>query len=213
MTDLDNTNLLDLDREGLEAFFAERGEKSFRATQVMKWIYGQGVSNFEAMTNISKNLRADLQSCAGIRLPEVAADELSEDGSRKWLFRMADGNCIETVFIPETDRGTLCVSSQVGCVLNCSFCSTAQQGFNRNLSTGEIIAQVSAFAEDKNRDAQIGSDFSSIRKLSDLDLKSIAVNASERAIELIRSLIKIDPEYPDAQSLLEYSESGLKHVK
>ena len=142
MTDLDNTNLLDLDREGLEAFFAERGEKSFRATQVMKWIYGQGVSDFEAMTNISKNLRADLQSCAGIRLPEVAADELSEDGSRKWLFRMADGNCIETVFIPETDRGTLCVSSQVGCVLNCSFCSTAQQGFNRNLSTGEIIAQV-----------------------------------------------------------------------
>ena len=136
------TSLLDLDRAGLEDFFATRGEKTFRASQVMKWIYGQGVADFQAMTNISKALRDDLQRCAAIRLPEVAADELSDDGSRKWLFRMDDGNCIETVYIPEAGRGTLCVSSQVGCMLNCSFCSTARQGFNRNLSTGEIIAQV-----------------------------------------------------------------------
>ena len=136
------TNLLDLDRKGLAAFFAEHGEKSFRATQVMKWIYGYGMSDFDAMTNLSKPLRAKLGEIASIEVPEVVSDSLSDDGSRKWLLRMADGNCIETVFIPEADRGTLCVSSQVGCMLNCSFCSTATQGFNRNLTTGEIIAQV-----------------------------------------------------------------------
>ncbi|MBW2209111.1 MAG: 23S rRNA (adenine(2503)-C(2))-methyltransferase RlmN [Deltaproteobacteria bacterium] len=142
MTGTPTINLLDLDREGLVQFFVEQGEKSFRASQVMKWIYGQGVSDFDAMTNISKDLRQKLQDCARIGLPEVVTDSLSEDGSRKWLLRLEDGNCIETVYIPEADRGTLCVSSQVGCVLNCSFCSTAQQGFNRNLSTAEIIAQV-----------------------------------------------------------------------
>ena len=135
-------NLLDLDRKGLEDFFLARGEKVFRASQVMKWIYEHGVTDFADMTNLSKALRAGLSDSASILLPEVVADQLSSDGSRKWLLRLDDGNCIETVFIPETERGTLCVSSQVGCVLNCSFCSTAQQGFNRNLSTGEIIAQV-----------------------------------------------------------------------
>ena len=135
-------NLLDHDRAGLEAFFTARGEKAFRATQLMKWIYGMGVTDFDAMTNISKALRASLAGEAVIGLPEIVADNDSGDGSRKWLFRLADGNCIETVYIPEAERGTLCVSSQVGCMLNCSFCSTASQGFNRNLSTGEIIAQV-----------------------------------------------------------------------
>ena len=142
MTATPRINLLDLDRPALERCFTDRGEKAFRATQVMKWLYGQGVADFAAMTNISKALQAQLADWAEVRLPEVAADNLSDDGSRKWLFRLADGNCIETVFIPEADRGTLCVSSQVGCMLNCSFCSTAQQGFNRNLSTGEIVAQV-----------------------------------------------------------------------
>ena len=138
----EKTNLLGLDREALESFFTTRGEKSFRATQVMKWIYGQGVSGFGDMTNLSKSLRNDLEACAEVRLPEIAEDQLSDDGSRKWLLRLDDGNCIETVFIPEADRGTLCVSSQVGCMLNCSFCSTAQQGFNRNLTTAEIVAQL-----------------------------------------------------------------------
>jgi 23S rRNA (adenine2503-C2)-methyltransferase len=142
MTTTATTNLLDLNRAGLVEFFAGNGEKSFRATQVMKWIYGQGVTDFAAMTNISKGLRAELQRIAAIDLPKVVSDSLSEDGSRKWLLAMADGNCIETVFIPEADRGTLCVSSQVGCMLNCTFCSTAQQGFNRNLSSGEIVSQV-----------------------------------------------------------------------
>jgi 23S rRNA (adenine2503-C2)-methyltransferase len=142
MTETSTINLLDLDRTGLEAFFAARGEKSFRATQLMRWIYGLGVTDFTAMTNISKALRTGLAVSAVIQLPEVAADSISDDGSRKWLFRLADGNCIETVYIPEAERGTLCISSQVGCMLNCSFCSTATQGFNRNLSTGEIISQL-----------------------------------------------------------------------
>jgi 23S rRNA (adenine2503-C2)-methyltransferase len=136
------TNLLDLDRAGLAAWFGAHGEKPFRATQLMQWVYGRGVTDFAAMTNVSKALQARLQELAEIALPEVVSDSVSEDGSRKWLLRLADGNCIETVFIPELERGTLCVSSQVGCSLNCSFCSTAQQGFNRNLTSGEIIAQV-----------------------------------------------------------------------
>ena len=136
------TNLLDFDLAGLQAFFAGLGEKPFRATQLLKWIYQEGETDFAAMTNLSKALRARLAEECEIRGPEVAQDQQSSDGSRKWLFRLADGNCIETVFIPEKDRGTLCVSSQVGCALNCSFCSTAQQGFNRNLSTAEIIGQV-----------------------------------------------------------------------
>ncbi len=135
-------NLLDYDRTGLQALFADMGEKRFRAEQILKWIYQQGVDDFAAMTNLSKALRQRLQDEAEVRLPEIVIDRDSEDGTRKWLLRMFDGNCIEAVFIPEKERGTLCVSSQIGCALNCSFCSTAQQGFNRNLSTGEIIGQV-----------------------------------------------------------------------
>jgi len=142
LEEIKKINLLDLDRQGLEHFFAERSEKSFRATQLMKWVYQMGVDDFQLMTNMSKVLRTALEQDAEIRLPEVTVDQLSDDGSRKWLLRLADGNSIEMVYIPERERGTLCVSSQVGCALNCSFCSTAQQGFNRNLSTGDIIAQV-----------------------------------------------------------------------
>jgi 23S rRNA (adenine2503-C2)-methyltransferase len=142
MTHTQPTDLLGLDRAGLEAFFTAHGEQPFRAAQLMKWIYGQCVTDFDAMTNLGKGLRAALRENSRIRLPEVVADRLSDDGSRKWLLRFTDGNCIETVFIPEAGRGTLCVSSQVGCMLNCSFCSTAQQGFNRNLSSAEIIAQL-----------------------------------------------------------------------
>lgn len=136
------TNLLNFDRSDMEAFFAGIGEKAFRASQVLKWTHQLGVDDFDAMTNLSKALRAHLKETAEIRAPEVALDRLSQDGSRKWLLRLQDGNCIETVFIPEDDRGTLCVSSQVGCALDCSFCATAQQGFNRNLTTAEIIGQL-----------------------------------------------------------------------
>lgn len=135
-------NLLNLDRKGLEAFFAELGEKPFRATQVLKWIHQEGVSDFELMSNLSKALRARLTEIAEVRLPEIVFEQKSEDGTYKWVLELDGQNRIETVFIPEEGRGTLCVSSQVGCALECTFCSTAQQGFNRNLSTAEIIGQV-----------------------------------------------------------------------
>lgn len=135
-------NLLDFDRQGLIDFFAQWGEKPFRATQLLQWVHQQGVTEFSQMTNISKALRQRLQEATCFKLPTVVTVQHSSDGTRKWLLQLADGNCIETVFIPEDDRGTLCVSSQVGCALNCSFCATAQQGFNRNLSLAEIIGQL-----------------------------------------------------------------------
>lgn len=138
----DKVNLLGLDRQALEAFFIGIGEKAFRATQVLKWIHQLGVSDFNEMTNLGKELRQRLTACAEIRAPEVVIEQESRDGTRKWLLRLDSGNCIEMVFIPEDGRGTLCVSSQVGCALDCSFCSTAQQGFNRNLSPAEIIGQL-----------------------------------------------------------------------
>jgi len=136
------TNLLDFTSEDLKAFFLERGEKPFRATQIIKWIHQHGVDNFDDMSNVSKALREELQDIAEIRAPEIAIDDKSEDGTHKWLIRLEDGNCIETVFIPEDGRGTLCISSQVGCALDCTFCSTARQGFNRNLTVAEIIGQL-----------------------------------------------------------------------
>ena len=135
-------NLMNFDRATMAAWFERRGEKPFRAQQVLKWIHQQGVVDFDAMTNLSKALRKELKAVAEIRGLTVVVDQHSLDGSRKWLFELDDGNRIESVYIPEADRATLCISSQVGCALNCSFCSTARQGFNRNLSTGEIIGQL-----------------------------------------------------------------------
>lgn len=142
-TDTSNKpNLFDLDRAGLARFFADIGEKPYRATQLMGWVYHEGVRDFAEMTNLSKGLRAKLAEHAELVLPEMQVEQRSKDGTRKWLLQMAGGNSVETVFIPEAKRGTLCISSQVGCTLDCTFCSTAQQGFNRNLTAGEIIAQV-----------------------------------------------------------------------
>ncbi|UNK44135.1 23S rRNA (adenine(2503)-C(2))-methyltransferase RlmN [Luteimonas sp. S4-F44] len=136
-------NLLDLDREGLERFFAEiLGEKRFRAHQVMKWIHHRYVTDFNEMTDLGKGLRAKLEAHAEVRVPQIQFEKPSTDGTHKWLLAMDGLNAIETVYIPDKGRGTLCVSSQVGCALNCQFCSTATQGFNRNLSTAEIIGQV-----------------------------------------------------------------------
>ncbi|MGH8108218.1 MAG: 23S rRNA (adenine(2503)-C(2))-methyltransferase RlmN [Arenimonas sp.] len=135
-------NLLDLDRTGMVEFFTSLGEKRFRAEQVMKWIYHRHVDNFEEMTDLGKALRAKLVEQAEVRPPQTMFDKPSLDGTQKWLLGMDTGNAVETVFIPDKGRGTLCVSSQVGCGLNCQFCSTATQGFNRNLSTAEIIGQV-----------------------------------------------------------------------
>jgi 23S rRNA (adenine2503-C2)-methyltransferase len=135
-------NLLGLDRAALVEFFAGLEEKPFRANQLLQWIHQKGVREFQRMTSLSQALRDRLERCAVVEAPEIVVDALSDDGTRKWVLRLQDGNHIESVYIPEDDRGTLCVSSQVGCALDCSFCSTGRQGFNRNLSTAEIIAQV-----------------------------------------------------------------------
>ncbi|MDI3323674.1 23S rRNA (adenine(2503)-C(2))-methyltransferase RlmN [Pontibacterium granulatum] len=135
-------NLLGLSPSKLEDFFEEIGEKRFRATQVLKWIHQLGATNFDEMTNISKALRAKLSEMAEVRDPEVVLENISKDGTRKWVIRTDGGSCVETVLIPENGRATLCVSSQIGCSLDCSFCSTGKQGFNRNLSAAEIIGQV-----------------------------------------------------------------------
>ncbi len=142
LTTHEKTNLLDFDLPALQSWFAGQDEKPFRATQVMKWIYQFGVDDFEAMTNLGKALREKLGQRAKIQAPEIVSEQRASDGVVKWLLQVGKGNCVETVYIPEDGRGTLCVSSQVGCALDCSFCSTAQQGFNRNLSAAEIIGQV-----------------------------------------------------------------------
>lgn len=135
-------NLFSLSREGMEAFFVERGEKAYRARQVMKWAYHQGVLDMDGMTDLSKRQREWLKACAHFTLPEVVSRQESRDGTVKWVVRVANGNCVEMVLIPDRGRNTLCVSSQVGCMLNCSFCSTGKQGFNGNLDTADIIGQV-----------------------------------------------------------------------
>jgi len=136
------TNLLGLERPELEAFVVARGNKPFRARQLMHWLYKRGEGDFNAMTDLARDFRAQLLTTADVRLPEVLSRHDSADGTRKWLLRADASQAFEMVFIPETERGTLCISSQVGCALDCAFCSTAQQGFNRNLTAAEIIGQV-----------------------------------------------------------------------
>ena len=136
------TNLLDFEPAALQRHFAGLGEKAFRATQVLRWIHQRGVADFGAMTDVARSLREKLSACACVEPPQVVGDSVSEDGTRKWLIKVDGANSVESVFIPETRRGTLCISSQAGCVLDCSFCSTGKQGFNRNLTTAEIIGQL-----------------------------------------------------------------------
>ena len=192
-------NLLDLDRRDLDAFFARLGEKPFRAVQLMKWLYHERVTDFAAMTNLGKALRDRLADCAEIRPPEIVLDQASQDGSHKWLIRLDSGNSIETVFIPEPDRGTLCVSSQIGCPLDCSFCATAQQGFNRNLSVAEIIGQVwqasQALGDARNGERRITNivlmgmgepllNFANVVKATDLMQDDLAFGISKRRVTL-----------------------------
>ena len=135
-------NLMSFDRDRLEAFFSDLGEPRFRAGQVLQWIYQRQMLDIDRMTDLSKSLRQRLGQTAGIELPTIARQQTAADGTCKWLLQLADGNCIETVYIPEPARGSLCVSSQVGCMLNCTFCATARQGYNRNLQVAEIIGQL-----------------------------------------------------------------------
>ena len=140
---MERVNLLGLPRAELEGFVADRlGAKPFRARQLMKWIYRRGAADFSSMSDLAKEFRAQLEAVARISVPEIVTQQVSDDGTRKWMLRMDEAQGIETVYIPEPSRGTLCISSQVGCAMDCSFCATAQQGFNRNLSVAEIVGQV-----------------------------------------------------------------------
>ena len=139
----DRVNLLGLPRAQLETFVAARlGAKPFRARQLMKWIYRRGAADFSTMSDLKQEFRAQLEAIAEITVPQIVTEQVSKDGTRKWMLRMDEVQGIETVYIPEPDRGTLCISSQVGCAMDCTFCATAQQGFNRNLSAAEIVGQV-----------------------------------------------------------------------
>jgi 23S rRNA (adenine2503-C2)-methyltransferase len=150
-------NLLDFDLEGLAAYCEGLGEKRFRATQLYRWIHQRGASSFDAMTDLARSLRDKLASRAEVRALPLISEHRSADGTVKWLFDVGGGNAVETVFIPEVDRGTLCVSSQAGCAVGCRFCSTGHQGFSRNLATGEIVAQL-WFAEHRLRAVAGGSE-------------------------------------------------------
>src|ERR1700759_2964976 len=142
MTSSPTVNLLDLDAEGLVAYCGSLGEKPFRAKQLQRWIHQYNAADFDGMTDLAKSLREKLKSRASITMPDIVSDHVSTDGTRKWLVDVGNGNAVETVYIPEETRGTLCVSSQAGCAVNCRFCSTGKQGFSRNLTTGEIIGQL-----------------------------------------------------------------------
>ena len=135
-------NLLDFDLDGLAAFCEQLGEKRFRATQLFRWIHQKGAADFDQMSDLAKSLRTKLQGVATIQALPVISEHVSSDGTIKWLFDVGGGNAVESVYIPEDDRATLCISSQAGCAVGCRFCSTGHQGFSRNLSTGEIIAQL-----------------------------------------------------------------------
>lgn len=142
MTSSSSVNLLDLDAAGLVAYCDSLGEKPFRAKQLQRWIHQYNAADFDGMTDLAKSLREKLKGRATIAMPAVVSDHISADGTRKWLVDVGNGNAVETVFIPEETRGTLCVSSQAGCAVNCRFCSTGKQGFSRNLATSEIIGQL-----------------------------------------------------------------------
>ena len=142
MTSSPSVNLLDLDAQGLVAYCDSLGEKPFRAKQLQRWIHQYNAADFDGMTDLAKSLREKLKGRATITMPDIVSDNVSTDGTRKWLIDVGNSNAVETVFIPEETRGTLCVSSQAGCAVNCRFCSTGKQGFSRNLTTGEIIGQL-----------------------------------------------------------------------
>ena len=210
----DKLNLLGLDRKAMEAFCVERGEKPFRSVQMLQWIHQRGVGDFELMTNLSKAFRAQLMEGCEIRPPDIVHEQISADGTCKWVLQTDEQNRIETVFIPEENRGTLCVSSQVGCALECSFCSTARQGFNRNLSTAEIIGQLWV----AQRELGIGAvtnvvlmgmgepllNFNNVVAAIDLMLDDHAYGLSKRRVTLSTSGI-----VPALDKLAEVSEVSL----
>ncbi len=216
----ERVNLLGLSRAQLEEFFLEHGEKRFRAQQVMKWMHHQGVTDFAEMTNLGKALREKLSAIAEVRPPEVESQHDSADGTRKWLIRVSGGSLVETVLIPDGNRATLCVSSQVGCSLDCSFCSTGKQGFQRDLTAAEIIGQVwraidsyEAFQSGKGRVVTnvvmmgMGEpllNFDNVVAAMDLMMDDLAYGISKRRVTLSTSGV-----VPALDRLAEVSEASL----
>lgn len=200
---VERTNLLGMPLAKLQAFFIDLGEKPFRAQQLMKWIHHAGVDDFDEMSNLGKNLREKLKQIAEIRAPEIVSQQDSIDGTRKWAIRVEGGGLVESVLIPEGNRGTLCVSSQVGCSLDCSFCSTGKQGFQRDLTAAEIIGQVwlalksyDAFQPGKGRKVTnvvmmgMGEpllNFDNVVDAMDLMLEDLAYGISKRRVTLSTS--------------------------
>lgn len=204
-------NLLDFDRKSLAEYFSTQGEKTFRATQLFQWIHHFGITDFDQMSNLSKPLREKLANTTVMEFPEIVTEQLSKDGTRKWVLKLKDNNCIEMVFIPEDDRGTLCVSSQVGCALNCSFCSTGKQGFSRNLSTAEIISQVwiASRKESVTNIVMMGMgepllNFDNVVKAMDIMMDDFGYGLSKRRVTLSTSGI-----IPAMKALSEISDVSL----
>jgi len=215
----DKTNLLDFNLEEMREYFVSIDEKPFRAAQLMKWIHQQFCDDFSQMTNLSKSLRQKLVESCEIHTPEIIFDQTSEDGTRKWLFKLDSGNSIETVFIPEDDRGTLCISSQIGCALDCSFCATGKQGFNRNLSVAEIIAQLwlanRALAENSDEERRITNvvmmgmgepllNYANVVRAMDIMMDDMAYGLSKRRVTLSTSGI-----VPALDRLMQRSDVSL----
>ena len=192
------TNLLGLDAQGMERFFAGLGEKPFRARQVLKWIHRRGAADFESMTDIARDLRGKLKEAAVIAPPTVVGDGTSADGTRKWLLKVDGANAVEAVFIPEEGRGTLCVSSQAGCTLDCAFCSTGKQGFNRNLDAAEIVGQLWLANQALGAHGQAG-----------------AIGAGNRAISNVvfmgmgEPMLNLDAVIPAARLMIDENGYGL----
>ncbi len=220
MTEAGKQNLAGMSRQRLRELFSELGEKPFRAAQVLKWIHQRGVLDLDAMTDISKVLREKLKQNTVISLPDIVEEQLSEDGCRKWLIEVASGSRVEMVYIPEAGRGTLCVSSQAGCSLDCSFCATGKQGFNSNLSVAEIIGQLwwanqklGGFDDKKERPVSnivmmgMGEpllNFDNVMEAIDLMMDDVAYGLSKRKVTISTSGV-----VPAIDRLSEHTDASL----
>ena len=198
------TNFLGLKRQALEYFFVSLGEKPFRGSQTLKWIHQHGTSCFRDMNNLSRSLRDKLDARAEITAPEIILESLSQDGTRKWLLELQGGNRVETVFIPEQDRGTLCVSSQAGCPLDCRFCSTAKQGYARNLSTAEIVGQLWLA---KRRLGELGHGLKSITNVVFMGMGEPLLNLDNVACAI--DIMRDDLAYGLARRRITVSTAGI----
>ena len=207
---MEAVNLLGLDRDALDAYVASLDEKPFRARQLMRWIHRRGAAEFDAMSDLAKSLRAKLAGRATIAAPAVIRDGVSTDGTRKWLLDVGKSDAIETVFIPEDDRGTLCVSSQAGCAVNCVFCSTGKQGFSRNLSTAEIVGQLWWAEHTLRRDAAAPAGTDGERTISNVVLMGMGepLQNYEAVLPALRLMLD-DDAYGLSRRRVTLSTSGM----